>query len=228
MKRAVVTVALLAAVLGGLASEQGSQASTRPVHLEAATGGKANRGGEDGDEARAERLAVAETGRTQARTNRGHALGSGQRGVLRQSKRDAGALQRRQKSKRAEHPLSFHPCTKPRMLRIRPKMSHAMVVRRVSALIRCAERHWPVEGGLEKALDVADCESSFAPWADNGNGDLGVYQISAWPERAKTWLRKWMFPKWQQPFPEWSNGRANVLAGIRWAHAKGWGAWACA
>ncbi len=124
--------------------------------------------------------------------------------------------------------VSFHPCTKPRMLKIRPKMPHAMVVRRVTALIRCAERHWPVPGGLEKALDVADCESSFAPWADNGHGDLGVYQISAWPERAKTWLRRWMFPKWQRPFPEWSNGRANVLAGIRWAHAKGWGAWACA
>jgi hypothetical protein len=114
------------------------------------------------------------------------------------------------------------------MLRIRPEMKHKVVVRRVSAIIRCAERRWPVAGGVEKALRVAECESSFAPWADDGHGDLGVYQISAWHERAHKWLRRWMFPRWQRPFPRWDNARANVLLGIRWAHAKGWGAWTCA
>jgi hypothetical protein len=122
----------------------------------------------------------------------------------------------------------FYPCTKPRMMKIRPKMTHETVVRRVSAIIRCAERQWPVDGGPAKALEVAECESSFAPWADDGHGDLGVYQTSQWPNRAQKWLRRWMFPSWQQPFPGWDNARANVLLGIRWAHAKGWEAWTCA
>jgi len=122
----------------------------------------------------------------------------------------------------------FYPCTKPGMMNIRPKMPRETVVRRVSAIIRCAEHRWPVEGGVAKALAVAECESSFAPWADDGHGDLGVYQISAWPKRAKKWLRRWMFPRWQRPFPDWDVARANVLLGIRWAHAKGWGAWTCA
>ncbi|MEW6059711.1 MAG: hypothetical protein AB1551_06170 [Actinomycetota bacterium] len=128
----------------------------------------------------------------------------------------------------AENANRFRPCTKPRMMNIRPKMTHETVVRRVSAIIRCAERRWPVPGGVEKALEVAECESSFAPWADDGHGDLGVYQISEWRKRAREWLRPRMFPRWQRPFPGWANARANVLLGIRWAHVKGWGAWTCA
>ncbi len=127
----------------------------------------------------------------------------------------------------ASHHANRGPCFEERFVNIKPGMGHEKVTRRVTALIACAVDRWPVPGGLAEALNVADCESSFWPWSNNGHGDFGVYQISSWPARAKTYLKHRWFPR--HPFPpRWSKARANVFVGIRWAHlANSWSAWSC-
>lgn len=104
-------------------------------------------------------------------------------------------------------------------------MGREEYVSRVQSLIRCAVSYFPVEGGADFAIRVADCESSLYPWSTNGS-NLGAYQISSWETRAREYLEPRWFPRtW---IPPWSNARANVLAGIRWAHLSGWSAWTCA
>ncbi|HXF73589.1 MAG TPA: hypothetical protein VNO79_13405 [Actinomycetota bacterium] len=94
----------------------------------------------------------------------------------------------------------------------------------VRRLIRCAERLWPVPGGLEKALAVARCESGFWPWA-RGGPNAGVYQhnLAYWPPR---WER------WGRPLGLGSsafNARTNVVVTMRMVHSsRSWALWACA
>jgi soluble lytic murein transglycosylase-like protein len=88
-------------------------------------------------------------------------------------------------------------------------------------LIRCAARRWDVNGGPDKAVAVARCESRFNPRAYNPGGYAGVYQQATryWPTRATTY-----------GFHDYSvyNGRANIMVSVRMAHRGGWGPWACA
>jgi hypothetical protein len=88
-------------------------------------------------------------------------------------------------------------------------------------LIRCAARRWEVNGGPDKAVSVARCESRFDPDAYNPGGYAGVYQQATryWPSRATTY-----------GFRDYSvyNGRANVMVSVRMAHRGGWGPWSCA
>jgi hypothetical protein len=88
-------------------------------------------------------------------------------------------------------------------------------------MIRCAARHWPVEGGAHKALSVARCESHFDPGAFNPSGYAGVYQQATryWPGRSGTY-----------GFRDYSvyNGRANIMVSVRMAHRHGWDPWSCA
>ncbi len=128
-----------------------------------------------------------------------------------------------------ERHASRGPCDEERWLRITPKeWTHSLV----AGLIRCAVARWPVPGGAPKAIATWDCESSLYAWAHNG-GNLGVAQISAWTDRARAWLRRAWFNRFQarRVFGESSGAyvaRANVLAGVRWAHFQGWSAWSCA
>jgi hypothetical protein len=95
----------------------------------------------------------------------------------------------------------------------------------ISLTIRCAVVHFPVYGGFDKALSVAQCESGLNELAWNPNGHGGVYQqaISSWPYRLRT-----LGPPWWGLRPSIFNGRSNVVVSIRQAHLYGWGAWTCA
>jgi hypothetical protein len=122
------------------------------------------------------------------------------------------------------------PCTADRY-EVHHSDTTAKQTKATKALIRCAVRRWPVEGGAAKAIAVADCESSFYVWA-SANSNEGIYQINNWPNARATWLahRHWYFPRWVNTSwkPPAFNERANVIVAIRWAHSLGWSAWSCA
>jgi hypothetical protein len=91
-------------------------------------------------------------------------------------------------------------------------------------LITCAADRWPVEGGAEKAICIAQRESGLIPTASSQAGMyVGLFQhsVADWPRRYDQWTR----PVWQlkdNPY----NGRTNAIVAIRMANAEGWGAWA--
>jgi hypothetical protein len=91
-------------------------------------------------------------------------------------------------------------------------------------LITCAAARWPVEGGAEKAVCIADRESGLIPTASSQTGlYVGLYQhsVADWPRRYEEWTR----PIWQlkeNPY----NGRTNAIVTMRIANAEGWAAWA--
>ncbi len=94
----------------------------------------------------------------------------------------------------------------------------------VRKLIRCAERRWPVPGGVEKALAVARCESGFFPDA-YGGGNAGVYQHNLTYWRAR-WER-WGYPLGLGSSPY--NARSNVVVTMRMIHSsRSWAPWSCA
>lgn len=88
----------------------------------------------------------------------------------------------------------------------------------VRRLIRCAAHRWPVPGGADLALYIADRESNFLPNAYNASGAAGIYQhlLSYWPGRATTF-----------GFHGWSafNARANIIVTMKMVHRGGWGPW---
>jgi hypothetical protein len=91
-------------------------------------------------------------------------------------------------------------------------------------LITCAADKWPVEGGAEKAICIADRESGLIPTASSQTGlYVGLFQHSAadWPRRYDEWTK----PLWrlkENPY----NGRTASIVTIRMANAEGWDAWA--
>jgi hypothetical protein len=91
-------------------------------------------------------------------------------------------------------------------------------------LITCAAARWPVEGGAEKAICIADRESGLIPTASSQTGMyVGLFQHSAadWPRRFEEWSR----PIWQlkeNPY----NGRTAAIVTMRIANSEGWAAWA--
>ena len=90
-------------------------------------------------------------------------------------------------------------------------------------LIRCAADRWPVPGGAEKAICIADVESHLNPKAKSTGGEyLGLFQHSAeaWPDRYQTWTRR----AWELD-PSALSGRTNAIVTIRMVNANGWGAW---
>jgi hypothetical protein len=90
-------------------------------------------------------------------------------------------------------------------------------------IITCAADRWPVEGGAEKAICIAERESGLIPTASSATGMyVGLFQHSAadWPRRYDEWTK----PVWQlkeNPY----NGRTNTIVTIRIANAEGWAAW---
>jgi hypothetical protein len=91
-------------------------------------------------------------------------------------------------------------------------------------LITCAADKWPVEGGAEKGICIAQRESGLIPTASSPTGEyVGLFQHSAadWPRRYAEWTK----PYWQlkeNPY----NGRTAAIVTIRIANAEGWAAWA--
>ena len=91
-------------------------------------------------------------------------------------------------------------------------------------VIQCAADRWPVEGGAEKAICIAERESGLIPTASSPTGMyVGLFQHSAadWPRRYDEWAK----PVWQlkeNPY----NGRTNAIVTMRIANAEGWAAWA--
>ena len=92
-----------------------------------------------------------------------------------------------------------------------------------SQLIQCAATHWPVPGGADKAICIAQRESGLIPTAASATGEyVGLFQhlASAWPDRYTEWTR----PSWQlRPSP--LNGRTNAIVTLRMVNADGWGPW---
>jgi hypothetical protein len=91
-------------------------------------------------------------------------------------------------------------------------------------LIECAATRWPVEGGAEKAICIAERESGLIPTASSATGIyVGLFQHSAadWPRRYDEWTKPWWRLK-ENPY----NGRTNSIVTMRIAHAEGWEAWA--
>ena len=91
-------------------------------------------------------------------------------------------------------------------------------------LIECAADRWPVQGGAEKAICIADRESGLIPTASSPSGMyVGLFQHSAadWPRRYDEWTRSsWRLK--ENPY----NGRTNAIVTIRMVSAEGWGPWA--
>jgi hypothetical protein len=91
-------------------------------------------------------------------------------------------------------------------------------------LIQCAATRWPVEGGAEKAICIAERESGLIPTASSPTGMyVGLFQHSAadWPRRYEEWTRPYWRLK-ENPY----NGRTNAIVTIRMVNAEGWGPWA--
>jgi hypothetical protein len=90
-------------------------------------------------------------------------------------------------------------------------------------LITCAADRWPVEGGAEKAICIAERESGLIPTASSQTGMyVGLFQHSAadWPRRYDEWTKPWWRLK-VNPY----NGRTNSIVTMRIANAEGWDAW---
>lgn len=90
-------------------------------------------------------------------------------------------------------------------------------------LIRCATDEWPVRGGAEKAICIAQAESHLNPKARSAHGTyLGLFQHSAdaWPDRYRTWTKR----RWELD-DRALNARTNAIVTIRMVSANGWGPW---
>jgi hypothetical protein len=90
-------------------------------------------------------------------------------------------------------------------------------------LITCAADRWPVEGGAEKAICIAERESGLIPTASSPTGMyVGLFQHSAadWPRRYDEWTKPWWQLK-ENPY----NGRTAAIVTVRMANAEGWGPW---
>lgn len=104
-------------------------------------------------------------------------------------------------------------------------------VHEVELTIRCAVRRWPVDGGAEKALAVARCESGLNELAYNAGGCGGYGCGGVFQQHLRYWDGRFdaLAPPWWRLPPGPLNGRSNVVVSIRMAHARGWYAdWACA
>lgn len=101
----------------------------------------------------------------------------------------------------------------------------------VELTIRCAVRHWSVEGGAEKALAVARCESGLNELAHNAGGCNGSGCGGVFQQHLRYWDGRFiaLAPPWWGLRSGVFNGRSNVVVSIKMAHARGWYAdWACA
>jgi hypothetical protein len=91
-------------------------------------------------------------------------------------------------------------------------------------MITCAADRWPVPGGAERAICIAERESGLIPWASSPTGQyVGLFQHSAeaWPDRYDEWT-KLLWELKRNPL----DGRTNSIVTIRMVNDGGWGPWA--
>jgi hypothetical protein len=96
--------------------------------------------------------------------------------------------------------------------------------REVALTIRCGVKHWPVPGGEDGAICIANHESGLDETADNPiSTAAGVYQFLA-----STWAgvkQAFAMPWWRLRSSVY-NARANAIRAIRHVHARwSWSAW---
>lgn len=95
----------------------------------------------------------------------------------------------------------------------------------VKATIRAVAHRWHVPGGVDKALDVARCESGFEHVTSGSH--LGVYQFARQTWRSQT--RRFRERRRRLDVSRRAlNARSNVAVAIWLAHTRaGWGPWTC-
>lgn len=95
----------------------------------------------------------------------------------------------------------------------------------VKKIIACAAKRYQVPGGAERALAIAECESSFDPRAKTGT-HVGLYQhrLSLWPARWRKYAKPLGLPR--DPY----NPLTNAVVTMRMATDLdiGWTPWSCA
>ncbi|MGH2595808.1 MAG: hypothetical protein ACRDH7_07570 [Actinomycetota bacterium] len=100
---------------------------------------------------------------------------------------------------------------------------------KIRRLIVCVfAKFAPGESGV--ALVVADRESGLYPWAQNPSSLCsGLFQhiLSAWPSRAESYLKRWMFGPGVSWPPPWSDPRANTIVAAKMVADPniGWTPW---
>lgn len=113
---------------------------------------------------------------------------------------------------------------------VQPSVTHAPCTRipeeRVRHIIACAANRFGVD--VDKALDVAECESTFHPEAIGGTGNnyYGLFQHhrELWEGR---WAKWGVHPRWEIPNDP-LNPYSNALVSMQMVREVGWGPWACA
>jgi hypothetical protein len=92
-------------------------------------------------------------------------------------------------------------------------------------MLRCAVTRWPVPGGLDKAISVVACESSWNPLTVNEGGThFGLFQHDKryWRQRWRDWGKALDTPN--NPLDAW----ASIIVSVRIINRYGWSAWSCA
>lgn len=98
--------------------------------------------------------------------------------------------------------------------------------RQMRRLIVCVFDRW-APGNSQRALYVADRESSLYPYAWNVTGDSrGLFQHlgAYWPGRVRAFLARWMFAPYVWP-PTAFDPRASAIVAARMVAAGGWAPW---
>lgn len=96
--------------------------------------------------------------------------------------------------------------------------------RPIFRMLRCAERMYPVRGGLNKVMQVVWCESRFNPFAVSESGrHFGLFQHDR-----KFWMTRWSAWSLDGMPRNPTNAWTNIMVSMRIINAYGWGAWSCA
>lgn len=98
--------------------------------------------------------------------------------------------------------------------------------REVARTIECAVDHLGAVGGVDKALDVARCESGLQARIVSSNGMLGVYQFHPDTWRSVVGNRHKFIRRWGLSTNA-LNGRANTLLAATIFRST-WSPWSCA
>jgi hypothetical protein len=84
-------------------------------------------------------------------------------------------------------------------------------------------------GGVDKALDVARCESGLNPDA-YGSGNAGLFQhkVRYWPGRYHHFIERNRLRRTWGLSESVYSGRTNAIVTALMVRRAGWGPWSCA
>lgn len=92
----------------------------------------------------------------------------------------------------------------------------------IRAMLRCAERMFPVSGGIDKVMAVVACESEFDPFTEH-EGHIGLFQ-----HKREFWLARWRTWSLDGMPRNPTNAWVNIMVSMRIINRYGWSAWSCA